>query len=368
MRYARQRVLPEVGDAGQASLARSRVLVVGAGGLGAPALLYLAAAGVGQRNAGGYLGVIDDDVVELSNLQRQILFAEADHNQLKATVATERLAQQNSHCDLRTLTTRLTAENVLSVMADYDIIVDGSDNFPTKYLINDAAARLGLPVVYGSILGFEGQASIFWAKTGYCYRCLYPEPPSSHVPNCAEAGTLGGIAGMIGSIQAVEACKLALGLPHCESVGLEPLIGKLLIADARNWEIQTLRIPHRADCPVCRSKPDEIALPSDTSLTCNTTTTDKISLSDLRGLMDSGIPFNLLDVREAHEWDAGHIDGAINIPLGQLLNDSDPLATLDPSVTLVVYCQHGIRSETAARHLRTKGYDTFNLLIDWSKL
>ena len=192
-RYSRQTVLPEIGHEGQLALARARILVVGAGGLGSPALLYLTAAGVGLKAAGGCLGIIDDDTVDLSNLQRQVLFTEADEGNGKADTAVRRLNALNNDCDLRVFNTRLTADNVLNVFSQFDIIVDGSDNFDTKYLINDAAVKLGLPVVYGSILGFEGQASVFWAQQGPCYRCLYPEPPVTHVPNCAEAGTLGGI-------------------------------------------------------------------------------------------------------------------------------------------------------------------------------
>ncbi|MEY4592016.1 MAG: hypothetical protein RIR18_911, partial [Pseudomonadota bacterium] len=194
-RYQRQSVLSEIGPAGQARLAQAKVLVVGAGGLGSPVLLYLAAAGVGLRSAGGYLGLIDDDVVDLSNLQRQVLFTETDVGQAKVVVAAKRLQALNSEVDIRAVQARLDAANILDLLADYDIVVDGSDNFATKYLLNDAAVKLGKPVVYGSILGFEGQAAVFWAEHGPCYRCLYPEPPKSYVPNCAEFGTLGGIAG-----------------------------------------------------------------------------------------------------------------------------------------------------------------------------
>ena len=371
MRYARQRVLPEISDAGQAALAAARILVVGAGGLGSPALLYLTAAGAGLKEAGGCLGIIDDDTVDLSNLQRQILFTESDQAQSKAKTAADRLQRLNSATDLRTFETRLTTDNILNVFADFDIIVDGSDNFDTKYLINDAAVHLGLPVIYGSILGFEGQAAVFWAKEGPCYRCVYPQPPETHIPNCAEAGTLGGIAGMVGSIQAVEACKLALGLEHCRTHDLEPLIGQLFLADARNWDTQTLAIEKRADCPVCSLPAHEVRLPQARAQACADSTSPQaatMTLNDLQGLFESGIPFVLLDVREPQEWANGHLEGALHIPLGRLLVAPETLDALNRQEPLVVYCQHGMRSARAVSYLRDQGFDAFNLIVDWSQL
>ena len=367
MRYARQRVLPEIGDAGQAALARARILVIGAGGLGSPALLYLTAAGAGLKSAGGCIGVIDDDNVDLSNLQRQILFTEADEGQEKCLVAAARLQSLNTDTEVKVFQTRLTTDNALEIFGGFDIIIDGSDNFDTKYLINDAAVRLGLPVVYGSILGFEGQASVFWGKEGPCYRCLYPEQPKSHVPNCAEAGTLGGIAGMIGTIQAVEACKLALGQAHCQSHGLEPLIGKLFLSDARHWDTRTLQIDKRPDCPVCSIPPENITLPQAKPQAC-TSIPAAMDLNDLQGLFESGIPFTLVDVREPHEWESGHIEGALHIPLGKLLVAPEVLDTLNRLEPIVVYCQHGMRSARAVAYLRDHDYDAFNLIVDWSKL
>ena len=371
MRYARQRVLPEISDAGQAALAAARILVVGAGGLGSPALLYLTAAGAGLKEAGGCLGIIDDDTVDLSNLQRQILFTENDQAQSKAKTAADRLQRLNSATDLRTFETRLTTDNILNVFADFDIIVDGSDNFDTKYLINDAAVHLGLPVIYGSILGFEGQAAVFWAKEGPCYRCVYPQPPETHIPNCAEAGTLGGIAGMVGSIQAVEACKLALGLEHCRTHDLEPLIGQLFLADARNWDTQTLAVEKRADCPVCSLPAHEVRLPQARAQACADSTSPQaatMTLNDLQGLFESGIPFVLLDVREPQEWANGHLEGALHIPLGRLLVAPETLDALNRQEPLVVYCQHGMRSARAVSYLRDQGFDAFNLIVDWSQL
>jgi len=367
MRYARQRVLPEIGEAGQAALASARILVIGAGGLGSPALLYLSAAGVGLKDAGGCIGIVDDDSVDLSNLQRQILFTEADEGSSKTTVAASRLQALNSDTDIRMFQTRLSTENVLEIFSGFDIIIDGSDNFDTKYLINDAAVRLGLPVVYGSILGFEGQAAVFWGREGPCYRCLYPARPKSYVPNCAEAGTLGGIAGMIGTIQAVEACKLALGRAHCHDHGLEPLLGKLLITDARHWATQTLHIEKQVNCPVCSINPGLIQLPQTRPQSCGSIA-PPMNLHDLQGLFESGIPFTLIDVREPQEWASGHLEGAMHIPLGRLVVAPEVLETLNRREPIVVYCQHGIRSAQAVRYLREQGFDAFDLVVDWSGL
>ena len=364
MRYSRQTVLPEIGLAGQASLGRARVLVVGAGGLGCPALLYLVAAGVGLSSQGGYIGIIDDDQVALSNLQRQVLFTEGDIGRTKVDAAVSHLRALNSDTNLRPIAQRLDAGNVLDILSPYEIIVDGSDNFATKYLINDAAARLGLPVVYGSILGLEGQASVFNAgKTG-CYRCLYPEPPAKHIPNCAEAGTLGALAGMIGTIQAIEVCKLALGDDQCLQHGLESLAGRLLLADARTWDTRTLKMAPRPDCPICTTPPAQIELPEPCQAHCMSQSADSISLNDLNGLIESGIPFMLIDVRGHDEWAAGHLQGAHHLPLETLLANDDLESQLDPGMPLVVYCKHGVRSMAAVLHLQAQGFNALNLRID----
>lgn len=364
-RYARQTVLPEIGESGQALLARARILVVGAGGLGSPALLYLTAAGVGLRNQNGCIGLIDDDSVDASNLQRQIIFRETDEASPKVEAAVKHLAALNSDTQLVSHQTRLTAANAIEILATYDVIIDGSDNFATKYLVNDAAAKLGKPVVYGSILGFEGQVSVFWARQGPCYRCIYPEPSTSHIPNCAEAGTLGGIAGVIGAMQAVEACKLALGREHCRKYGLEPLLGKLLIFDARNWDMRQLELEPSASCPVCSHPADDITLTDDSDIACGAGQPKPITLRDLADLMDSGIPLTLIDVREAAELAQGQLEGAQHIPLGALLTRADALDDIDPATLVVAYCQHGIRSAQAVAFLRAKGFDARNLLVDW---
>jgi adenylyltransferase/sulfurtransferase len=364
-RYARQIVLPEIGEAGQALLAKARILVVGAGGLGSPALLYLAAAGVGLKREGGCIGIIDDDRVDQSNLQRQIIFRESDQESTKVEAAAAHLAELNSETQILTYPTRLSASNVLDILADFDVIIDGTDNFATKYLLNDAAARLGKPVVYGSILGFEGQVSVFWATHGPCYRCIYPEPSSSHIPNCAEAGTLGGIAGVVGAIQAVEACKLALGIEHFQQHGLEPLLGQMLIFDSLNWDVRKLELRKNTNCPICSSSADDIVVTNEPDTACHVTPSKSITLRDLANLCDAGIPLTLIDVREAAEWANGHLEGALHIPLGVLLTRPEVLDDIDRETLTVVYCQHGIRSARAVSFLQARGFEALNLLVDW---
>lgn len=364
-RYARQVVLPEMGETGQAQLGKARILVVGAGGLSSPALLYLTAAGVGLGSHGGCIGIIDDDCVDSSNLQRQIVFRESDEGSAKTEAAQRHLASLNSETQFVTYSQRLNAANILEILGDYDIIIDGSDNFSTKYLVNDAAVKLNKPLVYGSILGFEGQASVFWVQHGPCYRCIYPEAPTTHIPNCAEAGTLGGIAGVVGSIQAIEACKLALGMDHCRAYGLEPLIGKLLVFDARSWDIHTLDLNKKIDCPICSAASDSIALSDGDISLCRTKDAKPITLQELSDLLDAGVPLTLIDVREASEWANGHLEGASHIPLGTLLTQEDALDSINNSGVVVVYCQHGIRSSHAVSFLRSKGIEALNLLVDW---
>ena len=364
-RYARQIVLPEIGEVGQALLGKARVLVVGAGGLGSPVLLYLTAAGVGLDSYGGRIGLIDDDLVDASNLQRQIIFRESDQGLSKAEASLAHLTALNSKTRFVGHANRLNASNIPEILSDYDIVIDGSDNFSTKYLINDAAVKLNKPVVYGSILGFEGQVSVFWAQRGPCYRCIYPKAPITHIPNCAEAGTLGGIAGVVGSIQAIEACKLALGIDHCRTHGLEPLIGKLLIFDALSWDIRKLDLDKNATCPTCTGTAEAITLADTAPPFCSAETTNPISLNDLGELLDSGVPLTLIDVREPSEWAAGHLEGALHIPLGILLTQEEAFGNIDNAGVVVVYCQHGIRSAHAVSFLRAKGVAALNLLVDW---
>jgi rhodanese-related sulfurtransferase len=280
----------------------------------------------------------------------------------KVFAAASRLQALNSEVEIRAVQARLDASNVLDLLVDYDIVVDGSDNFATKYLLNDAAVKLGKPVVYGSILGFEGQAAVFWSKHGPCYRCLYPEPPKSYVPNCAEFGTLGGIAGLVGSVQVIEACKLALGLDHCQIVGLEPMIGRLFYADARSMETRIIDFPKKVDCPVCSLQPDRIALADSESPVCATS----LNLADWRQRLADGQPFILLDVRQPAEWAFKHLPDALLIPLGELMSGEKQLEKLDSSIEILVYCQHGTRSRTAANFLRDQGFNALHLRVDWS--
>ena len=366
-RYLRQTVLAEIGSEGQQRLASARVLVVGAGGLGSPVLAYLTAAGVGLAAHGGRIGIIDDDRVDLGNLQRQIIYGEEDRGAAKASTAARKLAALNSETGLVAIDQRLRADNALDILSGYQIIVDGSDNFASKYLINDAAVKLGLPVVYGSIVGLEGQAAVFWAKHGPCYRCLYPAAPRDHVPNCAEAGTLGGIAGLIGSLQAVETCKLALGLYHCRSHGLEPLLGRLWHCDARNWQTLHLAIAKSPACPVCRLPAEEIVLAeeSENGAHCASVVGDLLTLAELEKMRDAGRKILLIDVRETHEWESQGLPGSRHLPLARLLGDPAALSGLDRSATIVTYCAHGIRSASATRHLRQNGYEAYSLAVDW---
>lgn len=367
-RYASQTVLDEIGVEGQQRLAKARVLVVGAGGLGSSVLLYLTAAGVGQKMHGGRIGIIDDDQVDTSNLQRQILFREKDLGQAKATAGAHHLECLNSSTQIHPMRDRLRIENVLEIFSDYDIIVDGSDNFATKFLINDAAVKLGLPVVYGSVLGFEGQACIFWAQHGPCYRCLYPHPPVTHVPNCAQYGTLGGVAGVIGAIQSVEVCKLALGLAHCEERGLTTLIGQFWVADARYWDTRNLKISKNPMCTVCSIAPQNVCLTQSPSTFCTSHPVAMLDLAALEAMHQSGHDVLILDVRELHEWQTKHLPNARLVPLHSLLSDQTVLDSLERQKTIVVYCEHGTRSARACQYLIERGFSACNLIIDWTKI
>lgn len=367
-RYLRQEILPEIGTEGQKRLAAAKVLVVGAGGLGSPVLLYLAAAGVGQASAGGKLGLIDDDRVERSNLQRQVLFSEADVGESKVLAAVRHLQANNPEIAFAAIQARLGVDNVLDVMADYDVVVDGSDNFPTKYLLNDAAVKLGKPLVYGAILGFEGRASVFWAKHGPCYRCLFPVQPVAHVPNCAEAGILGGVAGLIGSVQAVEVVKLALGLAYCQHVGLQPLLGRILTVDARSFDTYTLDIPKSPSCPVCSLPPEQIVLSGEEGAAlCLAGDLPVISWPDFQERRLSGQPIRLFDVRDEAAWQQHHLPGAISLPLSRLMAQEEWPDALPDEGTIYVYCQIGQRSRQAAAFLRSRGINAIVLDVDWAQ-
>ena len=333
-RYRRQTVLPEIGETGQEKIGAAHVLVVGAGGLGCPSLLYLAAAGIGA------IGIIDDDNVDISNLQRQILFDTKDVGSSKARTAKAHLETRNPEISLTCFADRLDASNALEIMGGYDVIVDGTDNFAAKFLINDAAVKLGKPVVYGSLLGFEGRASVFWAKAGPCYRCLYPAPPSGYVPTCAEAGVIGALAGIVGSVQSMEVIKLVVG-----GEALRPLIGRLWVTDARTMQTSNFAIPKNPACLVCSKNPEDIILKNEAQ-PCPAAI-EEISIKDIG---DNAL---FVDVREKDEWDAGHIEGAVHLPLSGLM--AGKTAELKKASEYIVYCAKSVRSRKAIEILEAQG-------------
>ncbi len=346
-RYNRHLILDDVGVEGQTRLKRASVVLVGTGGLGAPAALYLAAAGVGR------LGLVDFDEVDVSNLQRQVIFGTSDAGRPKTTAAAERLADLNPGLDVVTHETRLTAANAREILGDYDIVVDGSDNFATKYLINDACVLLGKPDVYGSVLRFEGQAAVFGPE-GPCYRCLYSEPPPPDaVPSCADAGVLGVLPGIIGSIQATEAIKLILGRG-------KTLAGRLLLLDALDMSFRTLEVPRNPGCPLCGSEPTITEL-IDYDEFCGGSGGDPqtaaeipgINPTDLKACLDAGSVV-LLDVREPYERNICDIGGEF-IPMNQIPAVAEKL---DHSADIVVYCRVGIRSAYVVRYLIDRGFDS----------
>lgn len=342
-RYARHLVLPEVGRDGQARLADARVAVVGTGGLGAPVGLYLAAAGVGT------LGLVDDDLVDESNLHRQVLFSDSDIGRLKVEVAAERLKLANPLVAIESHPVRLNRHNALDILGGYDIVVDGTDNFPARYLINDACVLLGKPNVYGAILKWEGQASLFAHDDGPCYRCLFREPPPPGlVPSCAEAGVLGALPGVVGSIQALETIKLILGQGDL-------LTGRLLIFDSLSMRFREVGIPRNPACPACGDEPTITELIDYEEFCGIETAVEEIDVAALAAeLAEADRPY-LLDVREDYEWEGGNLSeyGAVHIPLGSL---EEAAHRLPPDRDIVVYCQSGIRSARAVRSLRAAGF------------
>ncbi|MGH1399234.1 MAG: molybdopterin-synthase adenylyltransferase MoeB [Alphaproteobacteria bacterium] len=341
-RYSRQEILPEIGVGGQEKIGTASILCIGAGGLGCPALLYLAAAGIGR------IGIVDFDTVDESNLQRQILFTTDQIGQNKATAAKARLNALNPQITITAHQEELSDKNALTLFENYDLIIDGSDNFATKFLINDAAVKTGKAFIYGSILGFEGQVSVFNHQGGPCYRCLFPQPPSGHVPNCAEAGVIGAVAGMIGTMQAMEAIKIIVG-----DKSFTPLTGKLVCLDMRTMDNKTLTLPKNPDCPVCSKSPQDIALKY-TSPTCGVI--PQITAQDMRAHKTA----LLIDVRETAEWEAGHIGGAQHFALSRLTSGACP--DIPKNHEIILYCQKGIRSKQAAQILQDKGYETLSSL------
>ena len=346
-RYSRHLIMPEVGMSGQRKLKAASVLMIGTGGLGAPTGMYLAAAGVGR------LGIVDFDVVDASNLQRQIIHGTKDVGRSKIASARDRLEDINPHVEIETHETKLTSENALRLFANYDVIVDGTDNFPTRYLVNDASVLTGKPNVYGSIFRFEGQASVFWAERGPCYRCLYPEPPPPGlVPSCAEGGVLGVLPGIIGAIQANETIKIILGAPDI-------MVSRLLLFDAWHMRFRDLKLRKDRDCPVCGTNPTIKEL-IDYEQFCGITqqpetkpTMEEITATELKQRLDQGDDLQIIDVREPHEFEIGRIPNSTLIPLGQILNRQDEI---DPNRETVVHCKMGGRSARAIEALQRSGF------------
>ena len=362
LRYSRHLIMPEVGMEGQLKLKKAKVLLVGSGGLGAPLGLYLAAAGVGR------LGIVDFDVVDFTNLQRQVTFGTSDVGRKKLEAARERLSNLNPDIQIDTYETRLTSDNALDILRDYDIVADGTDNFPTRYLVNDACVLLGKPNVYGSIFRFEGQASIFGYHGGPCYRCLYPEPPPPGlVPSCAEGGVLGVLPGIIGCIQAMETLKLILGSG-------DTLVGRLLLFDALRMRFRELKLRKNPDCPVC-GEHRTITKLIDYAEFCGirgeemeTKPLDipEITPKELKTSLDRGDDIYILDVREPHEYQICNLHGHL-IPLGDL---PKRVSELDSSREIVAHCRSGKRSADAVQFLTKAGFrKIWNLkggILAWS--
>jgi adenylyltransferase/sulfurtransferase len=351
-RYSRHLIMPEVGVEGQRKLKAAKVLCIGAGGLGSPAAMYLAAAGIGT------IGIVDFDVVDFSNLQRQIIHGTPDVGRAKLASAKDRLNALNPNVQIDTYEEALTSANALRLFEPYDVILDGTDNFPTRYLVNDACVLTGKPNAYGSIFRFEGQASVFATKDGPCYRCLYPEPPPPGlVPSCAEGGVFGVLPGIIGVIQATETIKLVLGAG-------EPLIGRFLIYDALRMRFRELKLRKDADCPVCGTHPTVTKL-IDYEQFCGVaphqvaaaatlvTSADALTSRELKAELDRGEVLTIIDVREPQEYQINRIPGSVLIPLGDL---PKRYVELDPNANLVTQCKSGMRSAKAQEFLRSKGF------------
>lgn len=348
-RYARQIRLPHVGAAGQQKLKRGSVLIIGSGGLGSPSSIYLAAAGVGR------LGLVDFDRVDLSNLHRQVLHQTADVGRPKVESAKEHLSGINPGVQIDVYPTKLTSDNAMDVLRSYDVVVDGSDNFATRYLVNDACVLLGKPNVYGSVFRFEGQASVFDARIGPCYRCLYSDPPPpGFVPSCEEGGVLGVLPGIIGLIQATEALKILLGEGAT-------LAGRLLLFDALRMSFRELRLKKDPQCKICGQQPVITKLidyeqfcGTGQSMNASGHVLKEITPADLSARLSKGEKIVLLDVREPAEWEGGRLENAIHIPMRRLMGE---VGTLDKSAEIVVYCRTGRRSATAIQMMQSMGFE-----------
>src|ERR1035438_857553 len=359
LRYSRHLIIPEVGIEGQQKLKAAKVLLVGTGGLGAPLALYLAAAGVGK------IGLVDFDTVDFTNLQRQVIHFTADVGRKKLDSAAEKMNAINPNVEIVRHEVALSSENALDILKDYDLVVDGTDNFPTRYLVNDACVLLGKPNVYGSIFRFEGQATVFAYEGGPCYRCLYPEPPPPGlVPSCAEGGVLGILPGTIGLIQATETVKLILGIG-------EPLVGRLLLYDALAMRFRELKLRKNPECPVCGDHPTVTKL-IDYQQFCGilqqppAAVEGDIDAVEVKARIDRGDSFVLIDVREPHEYQICRIPYAKLIPLGQL---PQRVNELDRDIEIVAHCKSGMRSAKAVDLLKKAGYRARNMkggILAWS--
>jgi adenylyltransferase/sulfurtransferase len=349
-RYSRHLIIPDVGVTGQKRLKNARVLCVGAGGLGSPALMYLAAAGVGM------LGIVEFDTVDESNLQRQIIHGQSDIGRSKAESARDSVREINPYVHVVLHDEALTNDNVMQIFEQYDLIVDGTDNFATRYMVNDAAVLLGKPYVWGSIYRFDGQASVFWAEHGPCYRCLYPEPPPpGMVPSCAEGGVLGVLCASIGSIQVTEAIKLLTGIG-------EPLLGSLVVYDALEMQYRKIRVRKDPDCAICGENPtvtglidydDFCGAVSDEAAAAAVGST--ITAPELRDWLDAGKSIHLVDVREPAEYEIVRIPGSVLVPKGEIVS-GDALAGLPQDRQIVLYCKSGVRSAEALAALKAAGF------------
>jgi adenylyltransferase/sulfurtransferase len=366
VRYARHVVIPGIGLSGQKRLANAKVLCIGAGGLGSPVLLYLAAAGVGT------LGIVDHDLVDESNLQRQIIHGEADIGSPKTHSAKERIHEINSAVKINIYSQGINRENALEIISDYDVVVDATDNFATRYLINDACVLLKKPCVWGSIYRFDGQASVFFSTVGPCYRCLHPEPPAKELaPNCAVGGVFGVLCATIGSVQATETIKLITG------VG-EVIVGELLIYDALDSSFEKITLKKDPTCPICSTNPTQTGLMDDYDAFCSVSLFEKnefdvplISASGLQELLASGTNFQLVDVREPDEWEEGIINPALLLPQGEFYSGA-AVTQLSQENPIILYCKSGQRSANCAVALTKAGFkDVASLdggMIAWDAL
>jgi molybdopterin/thiamine biosynthesis adenylyltransferase/rhodanese-related sulfurtransferase len=354
-RYSRHLILPEFGVEGQKKLKASKVLLIGSGGLGSPVALYLAAAGVGQ------MGLVDFDVVDVTNLQRQIIHGQSDVGRAKVESAKASILEINPFIKVELFNTHLNSTNAMEIFKGYDLVVDGTDNFPTRYLVNDACVLLGIPYVYGSIFRFEGQATIFADKEGPCYRCLYPEPPPpGMVPSCAEGGVIGVLPGVVGTLQATEAVKYLAGIG-------QSLVGRLLLIDALSMKFRELKIKKDPSCPICGNHRTVTQL-IDYEMFCgmkaaeekdNSLNPDEISVFQLKEMQDKKEKFTLIDVREANEYAINQIEGSVLAPLSSLESE---YTQFEPNDRIVLQCYKGGRSMTALNFLRSKGFKNLKSL------